>query len=270
MNCRTLDDPRYSGNDEILKINQVGTIVGYDNGSYVARRPYRPGDYQYLGNYAGAQKTVMTAFGPNNIVVGYVVNPPQLSGTWAFMRINGVWSLLRDRREGKGANSISEILDVNGSNAVGFYRNRHGMEVPFELNSVSEKFTDLKLPGAVGGEATGISSVGDVVGFAQMTADDPYRGFLFESGAYTELSFPAATNTYFWDVSFQRTIVGSYTDTSGNVHGFILSDPTAQPQWQSFDVGGATATTAYGVNNHGEIVGSYRDAGGNTHGFLCR
>ncbi|HEX3458835.1 MAG TPA: hypothetical protein VHR97_12865 [Candidatus Baltobacteraceae bacterium] len=130
-NCRTLDDPRYSGQDELLAINRRGVVLGYDNGSYLAWPPYGPKDYRYLGEYPGAQRTVITGFAGKRVMVGYVTNPNQLKGTWGFIRTNGLWSILSSRK-GKGQDSVTELLGVNRHGvAAGFYLNRHGVAVPF-------------------------------------------------------------------------------------------------------------------------------------------
>ena len=50
-------------------------------------------------------------------------------------------------------------------------------------------------------------------------------------------------------------IVGSYYDTSHNIHGFLKSGGS----FTRIDVPGATYTYSSGINNAGHIVGNYDD-----------
>ena len=266
--CRTLDDPHYSGKDELIAINSRGVVLGYDKGSYLAQPPYHKKDYRYLGSYPGAQRTVITGFLNKRVMVGYVTNPNQLKGTWGFITDNGVWSLLRDRK-GRDNDSVTEILGVNRRGVVvGFYLNRHGAAVPFGLGIASERFTVLQPPGAISAEATAIDDPGAIAGFSA-GSDGSVRGFLYQRHVYTELSYPGSVNTWFFGIAPGDRIAGSYVDSSNATHGLLVTNPTRAPQWQSLDIPDATATEARGINANGEIAGDYADALGNTHGFLC-
>jgi uncharacterized membrane protein len=53
-------------------------------------------------------------------------------------------------------------------------------------------------------------------------------------------------------------IVGSYRDTAGNDHGFLLD----QGRYTTFDVPGSQFTSATGINASGQIVGLYSDFDG--------
>jgi hypothetical protein len=57
-----------------------------------------------------------------------------------------------------------------------------------------------------------------------------------------------------------------YTDSGGNLHGFLLS----KGKFATIDVPAAfgIGTVAFGINPQGDIVGSYSDGSGNVHGFL--
>ncbi len=60
-------------------------------------------------------------------------------------------------------------------------------------------------------------------------------------------------------------IVGNYTDSSGEVHGFIDNGGTYTTL---HDPLGAKGTFAQGINDAGQIVGYYIDSSGTMHGFL--
>lgn len=94
-------------------------------------------------------------------------------------------------------------------------------------------------------------------------------GFLLRKGVYTELAFPGATATKFLGITLFDQIVGSYIDSGGETHGFILTNPLRHSiAWQSIDAPNAVGTTVVtGINIHDDIVGYYVDSAGNTEGF---
>lgn len=61
-------------------------------------------------------------------------------------------------------------------------------------------------------------------------------------------------------------MVGTYGDTNGNDHGFLLSNGT----FTTIDVPAAAYTFALGINTAGDIVGTYGDAAGHQHGYLLK
>jgi len=86
-----------------------------------------------------------------------------------------------------------------------------------------------------------------------------YARFTFKS-----IDFPGAVATRALGINDKGWVVGSYTDSSGNRHGFLLKDRV----FASIDAPGATYTSPRGVNNSGDIVGSYSDSSGAFYGFL--
>jgi uncharacterized membrane protein len=74
----------------------------------------------------------------------------------------------------------------------------------------------------------GINRRGDIVSFycdaAPCRVDNgSEHGFLLSRGEFTAIDFPGATWTAAFGINRRRDIVGSYLDTGGNVHGFLLS-----------------------------------------------
>lgn len=272
---QTVNDPN-SNTNEVTGINQRGKIVGtYGGGSgssipesYTGEPPY--GKFRGI-NYPGAEGTSATSLTSNRIEAGYVTNPNQLNGIWAFVRANGVWALLKDRKQGSGQYAVTEILGINDSEfAVGFYDDNTGKEVPFELNVVTENFTNLQPPGAISAEATGINGKGNICGFEELN-DHSYAGYYLQTGSYYQLKYPGALNTWAWGLNWQDQIVGQYEDSKHNLHGFMLTYPTAGSggrYWQTIDVKGAVSTKLTGINNHHLITGSFYDSYGNKNGFI--
>jgi probable HAF family extracellular repeat protein len=62
-------------------------------------------------------------------------------------------------------------------------------------------------------------------------------------------------------------IVGTYSDASGNMHGFVHSKGT----YQTIDDpnGNGTMTVVNGINDKGDLVGFYMDAKTHTDGFVA-
>src|SRR5262249_40402556 len=62
------------------------------------------------------------------------------------------------------------------------------------------------------------------------------------------------------------TIVGSYSDAAGGLHGFAIDRGTVT----TIDHPGGEPTEIYGVDDFNRMIGVFYDADGNPHGFaLC-
>lgn len=86
---------------------------------------------------------------------------------------------------------------------------------------------------------------------------------------FTSIDYPGAVLTSAQGISPGGDIVGTYIDSSGNQHGFLLSNGS----FSSISFPGATVTFARGISPDGDIVGSYSAAVGTQppatiHGFL--
>lgn len=274
---QTVNDPNSSVN-RVMGINERGKVVGTVGrgsgsdipGSYSALPPYPKFRAE---DYPGAQGTSATSLTSNRVIAGYVVGPQQLNGVWAFVRTDGVWTLLKDRKEGTGSDAVTEILGINDSYiAVGFYVNSSGAEVPVELNAITERFTNLKPPGAVSAQATGINGKGNITG-TETLSNGSVVGFFLQTGTYYPISYPGAQATQALGLNWQDQVVGDYEDASGAIHGFVLTYPTnggTKQYWQSVDEPNAGGTTVItGMNNHSGICGWYVDGSGNVNGFVA-
>lgn len=80
---------------------------------------------------------------------------------------------------------------------------------------------------------------------------------------FLTVDFPGTTSTSPATLNDVGQMVGSYTDTAGATHGFLLSAGV----FTTVDFPGAAGTTASGINNLGQIVGSYLDTRQLSHGF---
>ncbi len=272
----TVDDPNSHVN-QVTGINQRGKIVGwYGVGSastipvsYTSLPPYA----KFKGeNLPGAQGTVATSISSTHTIGGYVLDPNGLGGTWGFVQIKGLDSLIGDPNEGSGSNAVTEILGVSDSGqAVGFYVNSSNAQVAFQLDIQYQTYTDLAPPGAINAEATGINNRGNITGF--QTSSSGTSGFYVQNGTFYQVAYPSAQMTEALSLNRQDQVVGEYQSTDGQIHGFILTYPAnggEKEVWQSVDEPNASGTTVItGINNHDAISGWYVDASGERHGFVA-
>ena len=191
---------------------------------YVTVPPYSRHDYRYYRYPRGV--TITSPIGKT--VSGYLIDRENPYGVWGFIEKINIWTLFRDPHEGHGKYAVTEILGLNNSGlAVGFYVDRSGADVPFEVNVAKDSFADLKPPGAASARATGINPRGDIVGW--LTGPSGAEGFILHSGSYQVFSYPKSTSTQALGLDFQDQIVGSYVDGSGLTHGFLLTGPVSHP-----------------------------------------
>jgi hypothetical protein len=279
---QTVDDPNSLWN-EVTAINSLSKIVGtYGSGQsstlyagYTSQPPYTK--FRSMFD-PGSQGTVVTSLSSTKTDAGYVIEPSGHSGTWGFLRINGVWNLIIDPNEGSGGNAVTEILSLNDKKmAAGFYVNNLGTKIPTVLNITTGKFTDLQPPGASGNaEATGINDrnngQGDITGWEQ-TASQGVIGFFDTTGTYYPIWFNGATATYPLSINYDDQIAGYYVDSKGANHGFVLTGPSNGGKaqiWQTIDEPNAAyGTWVTGINTHDDICGYYIDSSHRQHGFVA-
>jgi hypothetical protein len=70
-------------------------------------------------------------------------------------------------------------------------------------------------------------------------------------GTYTQIDYPGAVATAAYGIDTAGELSGSYADSSGNVHGFLLSGVT----YTAIDYPGSSVTQLFGLNDEGQIVG---------------
>src|SRR5208282_5563232 len=72
----------------------------------------------------------------------------------------------------------------------------------------------------------------------------------------TIISIPGAWSTDARGINDSGQVVGRYSGSTGNTHGFLWSGGSVT----TIDCTGATLTEANGINSSGQIVGDYLDA----------
>lgn len=257
--------PNHPSFSEFLAINDRGEIavdagVGQPTSAYVARRPYGPRDFE-AENVPGASVTTVTGLNNGGTIVGF--SKDRRGNVAAFSERSGVWTHYTE------ASYATEYLGVNdGGTAVGFYTDDRGVNHAFARDLKSGTMTRIH-PGSASVTASAIDDRGDVVGY-ETVAHGNVRAFLWESGHFTEFSYPEAAETKALGIAANGEIVGTYVRAGGEAHGFLLHNLTTIPRWKSFDEPQAHGMTVLsGTDARGDLVGYYRDKDSHVHGLFC-
>ncbi len=297
-----LNNPGDPNFNQLLGINNAHIIAGYfgdgtvvPNNAYVLvpRNHYAADNFTHLPPGDSASQT--QAIGINNSrfpeVVGFYTD--NATGfTHGFLDANGVQSAVDDPAGSPPyvtapAQNLLGINDVG--KAAGFWTDNngheHGFIVELDVRTPSKsKFTEIPpsiFKGAVATQASNITNRGNVCGF-WTDSDGNNHGFFGPPGPVlstfpwlftlnVEIDGVTAASTSPFGCNDRGQVVGSFTDSNGNVHGFIFDGGL----FIQFDAPGSSQTAAFGVmgtfingiNNEGDIVGFFSD-GTKVNGFL--
>jgi uncharacterized membrane protein len=125
--------------------------------------------------------------------------------------------------------------------------------------TVTFKFTNVKVPGALTTAAGGVNNSGVVVGQYQ-AGKGVTRGFMLNGGKLTRIDRPKGSQTICRNINSSGAIVGSYVNANGTMTGFLYENG------KFTDIpgpAGAKFSEANGINDSGSIVGHYGDSSGN-------
>jgi probable HAF family extracellular repeat protein len=115
----------------------------------------------------------------------------------------------------------------------------------------------------------GLNTKGVAVGANNIDAFGDSLSFTFAGGKFTPLSFPGATSTLATSINDAGDIVGGYTDSSGNNHGFLMHKGVFTTIDDPLATGGGLAGTGPAtITNSGTIVGTVETSDGSVHGFV--
>ena len=278
---QTLDNSGDPAFNQLLGINNAGTIVGYfgdgimqPNKGYTLAPPHGAANYTNE-NFPGSVQTQVVGINNNAspTTVGFWIDGA--GNNFGFSDIGGTFTNFSDPNVG-AAPTTTQLLGVNNSNvAAGFYVDNAGNAQGFLLSISGLSFTPIVLPvsfGAISTSATDVNNAGVVSGF--YTNAGGLHGFIDNAGTFTSYDDPNGTNTMFLGLNNNGQVVGSYVDGAGETQGLLfniagstwqtISDPLSSAT-PAFDV---TGTTVNGINDNGQLVGFYSD-GANVNGFLA-
>ncbi len=205
---------------EIGGINDAGEIVG----SILSPSPNGRGFLYSDGIFTDIyypQSFSTTAKGINNagqILVG--------TGFVDFVLSNGeltpiiVPNISQTVVQASAINNIGQVVGSFGSSndVQGFLQDTNG------------EVTTFRFPGAVRTYPSGINDFGEIVGYYQGT-DAPQHGFIYRNNVFTSFDEPSAGSflgTQTGNINNAGQIVGTFTDASGRIQGF-LATPVPEP-----------------------------------------
>jgi uncharacterized membrane protein len=180
-------------------------------------------------------------------------NPFICSQTYSFSSLSYTNSV--------GATNVLGLNDEG--QIVGTHSHHASMNYPFQGFIASTTFTktlvnfqNIKILGSYTTSASGVNSVGQIVGSYQ-DKNSVSHGFLKDTAGFTTIDFPGASSTNAYGINSSGDIVGSYfpcAGSTGGTCGFVLSRgvftsiavPNSGPQ---------PATVATAINDSGTVVG---------------
>ena len=276
----TLDNPGDPTFNQLLGINDHGTIVGYF-GSGAAGHPnigyeIAPPYTSYTRNMQpGSVQTQATGINNSNITTGFWSDTNTgTDANFAFLRmpVSKNFSYLSVINPlTASAPLVSQALGVNNSGIVaGFYNDANGASHGYTYNASTAAYTPVNIAGAAADAATGINDNGQISGF-YVTAKGVNVGFVKNGngGVVTHFTVPNTKFTQLLGINNQGVAVGDYMDQAGNTHGLYYTPSTGV--WITVDQPNAVGVTVLnGINNKNQLVGFYQDAAGNVHGMLVK
>lgn len=105
----------------------------------------------------------------------------------------------------------------------------------------------------------GINKWGNIVGARNIGKNLNFQGFKrWSNGNVAMLNYPGAAQTVPTSINDNGAVVGYYTDSGGQSHGFLY----LSGKWATLDYPKATQTSLSGISNAGVIVGNATVNGG--------
>jgi len=126
--------------------------------------------------------------------------------------------------------------------------------VAAQAPSLTIKFKNVAVPGALFTTATGINNSGMLVGY-YVDSGGVTHGFMRSGKTVTTIDDPKGIATYCEGINSIGAIVGEYTQSNENNHGFLYQNGVFT------DIGMGVISGADGINDQGVIVGAYLECG---------
>jgi len=256
--------------NQLLGINDSGAIVGYfgsgadamhPNKGYLINPPYSPLSFVDK-NFPGSVQTQVIGVNNAGIKVGFFVDGA--GATHGFVRWNTTWRKV-DFRRTTSKPMVNQLLGINNRGiAAGFFNDSKDQSHGYLYNIRTGRFALLRLPVVASSVvATGVNDRGEVVGF-YVTGKNT-KAFTWSGRSFRTVSLGNGTNTQALGVNNAGSVVGSFVDAAGKMHGFLWSAGQAH----AVDVPGSAGTVVNGLNNRGQIVGFSMNAAKQTLGFVA-
>jgi probable HAF family extracellular repeat protein len=278
---KTLNDQLDPTFNQLLGINNNGKIAGYfgsgqpghPNKGYTLDAPYGQGNY-HNENFPGSVQTQVTGINNNDRTVGFWVDAA--GNNFGFVDHDGQFTNVVDpmgKGKAAGGTTFEQLLGVNDKDkAVGFWNDANGNAHGFTYDINSKSFNEVNVAGFASRTTTAINNSGDIAGFSSNGGAD--TSFIKEGNKFEWLTGPkGAVSVQALGINNEDQVVGSFTDATGAMHGFLFDDKSQS--YTTIDdpnaAKGPTAMTVVnGLNDKGQLVGFYMDNAGNTDGMLVQ
>jgi probable HAF family extracellular repeat protein len=257
-----------------VAINAADQIVGdyWDVNGVSHGFLYSGGQFTNLAGPNSPPSSSATSINSSNQVVGTYTT--SLGENHGFMYQNGSYTTIDDPLAsfingevfagtgGIPSSSIGYGTVLLGNNDAGeilgcYFDSTDTLQGFLDINGTYFTLTDPSA-GTGNGEGTlpvAMNNNGDVVG--EYTNSAGSVSFLYTNGTYFDIRYPGSVSTTVTGINDSGQIVGSYVDSRGVTHGFVVTNGGY------FDVGSASAAA---INASGVIVGTYQDSNGVSHG----
>jgi probable HAF family extracellular repeat protein len=224
---RTVSSPLDSTFTQLLGINNAGTVAGYYGSGADAKHPNKgftlssPWTYRgnwHAENYPGSAQTQVVAINTTGATVGFFVT--RTGANYGFVNWHGrMWPVAYPKTPRK--NSFNQLLGINDNGiAAGFYLDSAGNSHGYLYNIKTRTFFLLRVPvKATSVVITGINNSNVIVGF--VVIGKVTVAFVVKNGVFHQLSFGDKTNTQALGVNSSGSVVGSFLDAAGKMHGFL-------------------------------------------------
>ena len=279
FNFQTLNNPADPTFNQLLGINNAGTISGYfgdgavnPNKGYTLAPPHGTANYTNE-NFPGAIQTQVVGINNSGLTVGFWADALPGVNNFGFVDNSGTFTTVQDPSTPAAGAKVNQLLGVNDHNvAAGFYLDAAGNAHGYLYNIGTKSFVPITLPGSLGATsvtATDINNNGVVSGFYSGAGGNIF-GFVDNNGHFTSFEAPGSSNTMFFGLNNKDQVVGSFVDAAGNNEGILYNFDNGK--WEAVNDPKAVAanggTILNGINDNDQLVGFYVDAAGNTDGML--
>lgn len=199
-------------------------------------------------------------------VVGYYIPTSNANTLLGFIYSGGAYTdyTATGSVAAQGGTQLNAI-SANGRVIAGTYSDASGFSRIFTLVHGAQH--DVSIAGADYLVATGVNDSSNLTVQSFDVNNNLLASYLVIGGKVTTIAYPGGTHTTVHVINDAKILVGAYTDTAGNRHGFTY-DGAAGTYSSPIDAPKATVTSLLGINKAGTLSGFATLSGGVGEGLI--